>query len=57
MVFVLAVVLTVLLLLEALPSALAGLARARVGLTRLDELTRLGLLDGRNLWVPSALRL
>jgi hypothetical protein len=31
--FVLAVVLTVLLLLETLPSALAGLTRARVGLT------------------------
>jgi hypothetical protein len=46
-VFVLAVVLTVLLLLETLPSALAGLARARVGLKRLAELTGLGLLDGR----------
>ena len=53
--FVLAVVLTVLLLLETLPSALAGLSRAKVGLTRLDQLTRLGLLDGRNLWVPSLL--
>ena len=53
--FALAVVVTVLLLLETLPSALAGLARARVGLKRLDELTRLGLLDGRNLWVPSVL--
>jgi hypothetical protein len=51
-VFVLAVVLTVLLLLETLPSAAAGLARAKVGLTRLDQLTRLGLLDGRNRWVP-----
>ncbi len=50
--FVAAVVLTVLLLLETLPSAAAGLTRARVGLTRLDQLTRLGLLDGRNLWVP-----
>jgi hypothetical protein len=55
LVFVLAVVLTVLLLLETLPSALAGLTRAQVGLKRLDELTRLGLLDGRNRWVPPAL--
>jgi hypothetical protein len=52
LVFVVAVVLTVLLLLETLPSAAAGLSRAKVGLTRLDHLTRLGLLDGRNLWVP-----
>lgn len=50
--YALAVVLTVLLLLEALPSALAGLSRAQVGLTRLEELTRLGLPDGRNRWVP-----
>jgi hypothetical protein len=55
LVFILAVVLTVLLLLETLPSAVAGLSRAKVGLTRLDQLTRLGLLDGRNLWVPSLL--
>jgi hypothetical protein len=55
LVFVLAVVLTVLLLLETLPSAAAGLARAQVGVKRLDELTRLGLLDGRNLWVPRVL--
>jgi hypothetical protein len=54
-VLVLAVVLTVLLLLETLPSAAAGLSRAKVGLTRLDQLTRLGLLDGRNPWVPSLL--
>jgi hypothetical protein len=54
-VFALAVVLTVLLLVETLPSALVGLARAQVGLKRLDELTRLGLLDGRNLWVPLVL--
>jgi hypothetical protein len=54
-VFALAVVVTVLLLLEALPSALAGLTRAQAGLRRLDELTRLGLLEGRNLWVPSVL--
>jgi hypothetical protein len=54
-VFVLAVVLTILLLLETLPSAAAGLSRVKVGLTRLDQLTRLGLLEGRNLWVPSLL--
>ena len=53
--FVLAVVLTVLLLLETLPSAAAGLSRAKVGLTRLDQLARLGLLEGRNLWVPTLL--
>ena len=53
--FALAIVLTVLLLAETLPSAAAGLSRARAGLTRLDQLTRLGLLDGRNLWVPSLL--
>src|ERR1700722_2107095 len=52
---VLAVVLTVLLLLETLPSAIAGLTRARVGLTRLDQLTRLGLLEGRNLPVATTL--
>jgi hypothetical protein len=54
-VFALAVVVTVLLLLETLPSALAGLTRAQAGLRRLDELTRLGLLEGRNLWVPRVL--
>ena len=53
--FALAVVLTVLLLLETLPSAAAGLLRAQVGLTRLDQLTRLGLLAGRRLWVASLL--
>ena len=51
----LAVVLTVLLLLETLPSAAAGLSRAKVGLTRLDQLTRLGVLEGRNLWAASLL--
>lgn len=50
-----AIVLTVLLLLETLPSAAAGLSRAKVGLARLDQLTRLGVLDGRNLWVASLL--
>jgi len=54
-VFVLAVVLTVALLLESLPSALAGLTRAKAGLTRLDQLTRLGVLEGRNLWAVSLL--
>jgi hypothetical protein len=53
--FVLALVLSVLLLLETLPSAIAGLTRAPAGLTRLDQLTRLGLLEGRNLPVASAL--
>ncbi|HEX4062100.1 MAG TPA: hypothetical protein VHY58_13880 [Streptosporangiaceae bacterium] len=49
--FAAAVVLTILLLLETVPSALADLMRAKAGLTRLDSLTRLGLLEGRNLWV------
>jgi hypothetical protein len=53
--FALSIALTVLLLLETLPSAVAGLARARAGLTRLDQLTRLGLLQGRNLWIASLL--
>ena len=53
--FALAVVLTILLLLETLPSAWAGLSRARAGLTRLDQLTRLGLLQDRHLWVASLL--
>jgi hypothetical protein len=53
--FALSVALTVLLLLETLPSAAALLSRSRAGLTRLDKLTRLGLLDGRNLWVASLL--
>jgi hypothetical protein len=52
---VLSIVLTVLLLLETLPSAFAGLTRYRGGLTRLDQLTRLGLLEGRDLWVASLL--
>jgi hypothetical protein len=52
---VLAIVLTVLLLLETIPSAVADLARTRAGLTRLDELTRLGVLEGRNLAVASLL--
>jgi hypothetical protein len=52
---VLAIVVTVLLLLESLPSAVAGLVRSKAGMTRLDGLTRLGLLDGRRLWVVPAL--
>jgi hypothetical protein len=54
-VFALAVALTVLLVLESLPSAVVQLARARPGLTRLDELTRLGVLQGRHLWVLTLL--
>jgi hypothetical protein len=49
--FLLAVLLTVALVLESLPSAVVALVRAKVGLTRLDELTRLGVLEGRNLRV------
>jgi hypothetical protein len=51
--FALAVALTVVLLLETLPSAVADLSRSQAGMTRLDQLTRLGLLEGRNLWVVS----
>lgn len=51
----LAIALTVLLLLETLPSAAAGLTRYRSGLSRLDQLTRLGVLQGRNLWAASLL--
>lgn len=53
--FALSVALTVLLLLETLPSAAAGLLRARPGLVRLDQLTRLGVLQGRYLWLVSLL--
>jgi hypothetical protein len=49
------IALTVLLLLETLPSAAAGLTRYRAGLARLDELTRLGVLQGRNLRAASLL--
>jgi hypothetical protein len=45
----LALALTVLLLLETLPSAVAQLTRSRAGLNRLDQLTRLGVTQGRNL--------
>jgi hypothetical protein len=51
----LALALTVLLLLETLPSAAAGLTRYRPGLARLDQLTRLGALQGRNLWAATLL--
>jgi hypothetical protein len=54
-VFALAVALTVLLLLETVPSAVAGLLRYRAGLSRLDQLARLGLLQGRHVWVASLL--
>jgi hypothetical protein len=50
-VFALAIVVTVLLLLETLPSAIADLTRSQAGLARLDELTRLGVRDGRHRWV------
>jgi hypothetical protein len=52
---VLAIVVTILLLLESLPSAVAGLVRSTAGMSRLDSLTRLGLLDGRRLWVVPVL--
>jgi hypothetical protein len=53
-VFVLSAVLTVLLLLEVVPSALAALTRFGPGVERLDGLTRLGLREGRRLWVLTA---
>ena len=53
--FALAIALTILLLLESLPSAIAGLLRSQAGIKRLDELTRLGLRDGRNLRVVPVL--
>jgi len=52
---VLALALTVLLLLETVPSAAAQLTRSRAGLKRLDELTRLGVAEGRNLRVVTFL--
>lgn len=52
-----AIAATILLLLGSLPSAIAGLARARAGITRLDSLTRLGLSEGRNLRVVPLLGL
>ena len=53
--FALIVVLTILLLLEVFPSAVAGLARSRAGRVRLDELTRLGTAEGRHLGLVTAL--
>lgn len=52
---VIAIVVTILLLLESLPSAIAGLVRSKAGMTRLDSLTRLGLLDGRRRWIVPVL--
>lgn len=49
--FALSAVLTALLLLESLPSALAGLTGFAPGVERLDGLTRLGLREGRRRWV------
>lgn len=54
-VLTLSVVLTILLLLETVPSAVAALFRARPGLARLDQLTRLSTLQGQNLRVVSIL--
>ena len=53
--FVVSVALSVLLLLESLPSAVAGLSRSRFGIARLDDLTRMGLQQGRNLWLVGLL--
>lgn len=52
--FALSAVLTVLLLLEVVPSALAALTRFGPGVERLDGLTRLGLREGRRGWVMPA---
>ncbi|HEY3506561.1 MAG TPA: hypothetical protein VGN37_27710 [Actinocatenispora sp.] len=52
---ILAVVVTVLLLVESLPSAIAGLLRSTAFLTRLDQLTRAGTLQGRLPWLPRTL--
>jgi hypothetical protein len=51
----LALALSVLLLLETVPSAVAQLTRSRAGLNRLDHLTRLGVTEGRNLRVVTFL--
>lgn len=53
--FAATLVMTILLLIEVLPSAVVNLTRAQAGLTRLDRLTRLGVLEGRNLWVVTVL--
>lgn len=52
--FALSAVLTALLLLEVVPSALAALTRFGPGVERLDGLTRLGLREGRRGWVLPA---
>jgi hypothetical protein len=52
--FALSAVLTSLLLLEVVPSALAALTRFGPGVERLDGLTRLGLREGRAAWVLPA---
>lgn len=52
--FALSAVLTALLLLEVVPSALAALTRFGPGIERLDSLTRLGLREGRHRWVAPA---
>lgn len=52
--FALSAVLTALLMLEVVPSALAGLTRFGPGVERLDGLTRLGLREGRRTWVVPA---
>jgi hypothetical protein len=54
-VFVLSTALTILLLLEVVPSAPAALTRYGPGVERLDGLTRLGLRAGRRLWVVTVL--
>jgi hypothetical protein len=51
----LSAVLTVLLLLEVVPSALAALTRFGPGVERLDSLTRLGLREGRHGWLVPAI--
>jgi hypothetical protein len=51
----LALAVTVLLLLEAFPSAVAQLTRSPAGLSRLEQLTRLGVTEGRNLRVVTFL--
>lgn len=52
--FALSAVLTTLLLLEVVPSALAALTRFGPGVERLDGLTRLGLREGRRPWLVTA---
>ncbi|MEV7393246.1 MULTISPECIES: hypothetical protein [unclassified Streptomyces] len=53
--FALSAVVTSLLLLEVVPSALAALTRFGPGVERLDKLTRLGLREGKVAWlVPAA---